>query len=158
MPLSFATFVALFGFAFFAVCGAYLGKNEERLKVEMRQKVYEGFEKSASKEELEEWSVKAYERLEKFHGHGFSVVLAMFALSFIIANIGAGYAVKQVLTVAASASGLLYSLGWLFAGYYTPRMGFRGAKRFANRWFFAPFGSIMVAACIGTLLLYIAGE
>lgn len=157
MPLPFATFAALFGFAFFAAVGAYLGMNEERFKAEMRRRVFAAFEKTASREELEQWSGKAYERLEKFHGHGFSVVLAMFVLSFIIANMNASYAAKQVLTIAASSSALLYSFGWLFAGYYTPKMGFREAKRFANRWFFAPFGAVMVAACIAALLLYVAG-
>jgi hypothetical protein len=155
LPLPISVYVTLFGFAFFATVGAYLGMKEEYYKADMRRQVYRAFEKSATKEELDYWAAKAYERLEMFHGHGFLVVLAMFLVSFLIANSNAESAVKQVLTWGASLSGFGYSLGWFFAGYYVPKKGFREAKAFAIRYFFLPFGSIMVVILWAVFFLWV---
>lgn len=155
LPLPISVYVTLFGFAFFTTAGAYLGIKEEHYKEEMRRRVYEAFEKKARKEDLDYWSAKAYERLEMFHGHGLLVVLGMFLVSLLIANSGAGSATKEVLTWGASLSGLGYSMGWFFAGYYVPKMGFKEAKDFAHKYFFLPFGAVIVAILWAALLLWV---
>lgn len=136
---------------FFEGAGAVIGHWHDDLRGRLRQMVER--KGRATRKEADDDSERGWERVEFFHGHGFQMLLLTIFLVFAAANLGLPLREQTLLSWGLVGSSALYSLGWLFSGVFTPRLGRKRAKDIASRWFFLPFGLLFILSSCLLLLL-----
>jgi hypothetical protein len=150
VPFVVGLFMMALGLFVFVAYGAFLGSFEDRIVAWLTDRIAAHPDVpqrvSGRAATPEQAAAKAWERVKFSHGHGFSMVLAAFALLVLIAQAPHLPAVfKAALMWAGLVATSLYNVGWVLAGWLVPFVGTKKAKVFGETFFFVPLGLILVA-------------
>ena len=151
--LLLATLTLLLGFGL----GVVFGLNEEAITSRLAASaaaapaaVYHGDAAAMNAVLSKSW---AY--MQRSHLHAGALGTTAVALSMIVVLLGIRPLVARVISLAAGAGGLGYSVFWVWAGSRAPGLGSTGAAKESLSWLAIPSSGLVVAgtAAVAVLLL-----
>ncbi len=142
--LLLATLTLLLGFGL----GVVFGLNEEAITSRLAASaaaapasIYNG-DAAAIKTVL----AKSWAYMQRSHLHAGALGTTAVALSLIVVLLGIKPMLARVISIAAGAGGLGYSLFWVWAGARAPGLGSTGAAKESLSWLAIPSSGLVVAA------------
>ncbi|MCC7054276.1 MAG: cytochrome-c peroxidase [Gemmatimonadaceae bacterium] len=151
--LLLATLTLLLGFGL----GVVFGLNEEAITTRLAAAaaaapapVYHGDAAAIAVVLAKSW---AY--MQRAHLHAGALGTTAVALSLIVVLLGIAPLLARMISVAAGAGGLGYSLFWVWAGARAPGMGSTGAAKESLSWLAIPASGLVVAATCAVAALLV---
>ncbi len=149
--LLLATLTLLLGFGL----GVVFGLNEEAITSRLAASaaaapaaVYSG-DATAIKAVL----AKSWNYMQRSHLHAGALGTTAVALAMILVLLGIRPMVARIISLAAGAGGLGYSVFWVWAGSRAPGLGSTGAAKESLSWLAIPSSGLVVAATCAVAVL-----
>lgn len=154
--LVLALLTLLFGFGL----GAAFGAAEDSLKGFLDEEGRAVLETVYGGDEAKMIAVrdKAWAYFKRSHLHANGMGTSALAMILLVAALPGKGGVKWASASALGAGALGYSVFWLLAGAWAPRMGSTGAAKEALEWLAVPSSGVFIAATVVVLVMAISAR